>query len=233
MPGFDTAATIISDVARELGLVTSAVADPFASSDQNVLLLTVLLKPTGREIVRLHPWSHLQREATFNTVNGTPSYALATDFGRFLDATMWNRTQADNVPGSLTPQQWQQTKAWTSLGVFKTLRLWGDLLYLDPTPTAAEAIYYEYISRNWGAAAFAKDVPTAATDVVQFDPHLFGRALKLRFLQAKGFDTTAALDDFNDALSLAKGQDGAAPTLSLHPGRIAPWPNVPETGFGQ
>ena len=235
MPGFDTAATIISDVARELGLVSADIADPFASTDVNILQLVALLKPTGRELVRLHPWSHLQRQGTFNTTASDADYDLATvctDFGRLIDDTMWNRTQVIDVP-PLAPQQWQQAKAWTSSGIYKAMRLWGEAFHFDPTPTATESIYFEYVSRNWGAASFGKAVPTAASDVVQFDPHMFGRALKLRFLAGKGFDTLAAQEDFDRALALAKGQDGAAPVLRLAPRRQEPWPRIPETGIGQ
>lgn len=236
MPGFSTAATVISDVARECGLVTADISDPFSSTDANILQLCALLKPTGRQLLKSHAWSHLQRQGTFNTTASDADYDLATvctDFGRFIDETMWNRTQQVSVPGSLSPQQWQQTKAWTGAGIYKTMRLWGEAFHLDPTPTAIEAIYFEYVSRNWGAASFAKEVPSAAADVVQFDPHLFTRCLKLRFKTDKGFATQSDLDDFAEALEMAKGQDGAAPALSLNPSRRASWPNVPETGFGQ
>lgn len=235
MPGFDTAATLVSDVARELGLVTSAISDPFASSDAHVLQLVALMKPTGRELVRLHPWTQLQRQGTFNTAASDADYDLATvaaDFGRLVDDTTWNRTQKSAVPVS-TPQQWQEAKAWTSTGIYKTMRLWGEAFHLDPTPSAIEAVYFEYVSRYWGAASFTKEAPTLAVDVVQFDPLLFGRALKLRFLLAKGFDSSAALVDFQAALALAKGQDGAAGSISLSTGIKRLWPHLPETGFGQ
>lgn len=232
MPGFDTAATIISDVAREAGLVSSDIANPWASTDEHVLRLVSLLKPTGRELAKAHPWSHLVRQGTFNTTATDADYDLATvctDFGRLIDDTMWNRTQSNHVDGGVTPQQWQQLKVWSASGVYKSMRLWGEAFHLDPTPTATESIYFEYVSRNWGAASFAKAAPTAAADIIQFDPHLFTRALKLRFLAAKGFDTTDAAADFAEALAAAKGQDGSAPVLAINPRQRVPWPNIPET----
>lgn len=235
MPGFDTAATIVSDVALELGLVTSAISNPWAATDQNVVQLTALLKPTGRELVKAHPWSQLMR-AGFIDLDGTEPYPFilsswVTDFGRLVDDTMWNTD--GNHYGVATPQQWRQLRATSVSGLTYLMRIESDLIYFDPQPGSGEHIDFNYISRNWGAAAFAKEAPTAATDVIQFDPHLFTRALKLRWLTAKGFDTGAAFADYTAALNAAKGQDGAAPVLSLGGGRRMPYPNVPETGFGQ
>lgn len=233
MPGFDTAATIVSDVAKELGLVTAAIADPFASTDQNVVQLVAMLKPTGRELVRLHAWTHLIKEGGIATANGQASYALATDFGRIYDGTTWNRTQAAPI-GVISPQQWQDAKGRVSSGVYKTFRIWGDMAHFDPTPTAIEVVKYEYVSRWWtGDATEAKqEAPLVAADVIRFDPNLFSRALKLRWRTEKGFDTTAALSDFSEALRLAKGQDGAASAVTIGGGRGMSSPNVPETGFG-
>ena len=67
MPGFDTAATIISDVAREAGLVSSDIANPWASTDEHVLRLVSLLKPTGRELAKALQQSRPKMKVLFTT----------------------------------------------------------------------------------------------------------------------------------------------------------------------
>lgn len=236
MPGFETAATLVSDVARELSLVSAAVSDVFASTDPNILQLVALLKPTGRMLLEEHAWSQLQREATITTVNGTANYALPSDYGRPVDQTHWNRTQKRPAPAGVSGQQWQLLQAVAVGGVaYQLLRNWLEEVHVWPTPTAAETIKYEYISRNWGAASFAKETPTANADIVQFDPHLFSRALLLRFLARKGFPLEAAEADYRDALDKAKAKTTAAPKLSLNQGtgfRLLDESNIPETGYG-
>jgi hypothetical protein len=238
--GFKTASVIISRAARALGLVSADITNPYASTDANVLLLTTLLQDLGEELVRDHPWSQLQKEGDVTTANGTASYALETDFQRMLSSTLWNRTLSTPIPGSLTPQQWQAEKARASTGVYKVVRIKQDLIYLHPTPTAIESLYYEYISSWWvmpsGQTTPTTDSPTAGTDTLWFDPLLLVRGLKLKFREKIGADTTAYAADFNAALDAAKSQDGLSPKLSIGGTgageRFLGDGNAPETGFG-
>lgn len=234
MPGFDTAKNILNDAALELGLITSALADPFTSTNPAIIKLRQVMKTCGRRLLKLHQWTHLEREHTFATVDGTASYALPTDFGRWIDGTFWNRTQRQPIPGSATPQQWQGLKAVSSTGIYKVHRMQGDLLYLYPTPTAAENVYGEYRSRYWGAAAFAKEVPTASSDVIQFDPDMFTRFIIFRWLARNGFASQDAFEEFKEAFALATSGDGTAPTLSLNGGASEKFlddDNVPESDW--
>lgn len=240
MPHFDTAANVINSAAKELALVSSAVADPWASTDENILQLTALLTRAGRMLVRARPWSHLVQEYTFSTVNGTASYALPTGFERFRDSTAWNRDTTMPMGGPLNSAQWQAVKAQTSSGmVVRPFRIQGNLLYIYPTPSAAETIAYEYVSRYWvmptGQTSPTTDEATATTDTIWLDEPLVVAALKLAFRRAKGFDTTAAQAEFDEVYSAAAGGDGAAPVLHLtSPSGVVLLSdaNVPDTGYG-
>lgn len=78
--------------------------------------------------------------------------------------------------------------------------------------------------------------PAASNDVVLFDAHLCKRMLKLSWLQAKGFDTTAATADFVRALEQVQGLDGGADVLNAGDGDSDSFllgdKNVPITGYG-
>jgi len=80
------------------------------------------------------------------------------------------------------------------------------------------------------------DKPGASADIVNFDSNLCSRALKLAFLAAKGFDTTAAQADFDMALEQAIADDTAAPILNLNRQMwnmpLISDQNLPITGFG-
>lgn len=78
-------------------------------------------------------------------------------------------------------------------------------------------------------------VPTIGTDTLYFDRRLLVAGAKLYFLRQKGFDTTAAEQEWGRQLSLAGGADGAARAIRLCPvggsGFIGSG-NLPETGYG-
>lgn len=90
-------------------------------------------------------------------------------------------------------------------------------------------VTWNYVSA-WGIVA-----PTATTDVVLFDPLLVKRGLKLAWLKAKGFDTTAPQDDYDRTLAGVMDADSAADTLSLNSDTesyLLGDKNIPITGFG-
>lgn len=239
---FDTAANIISDAAIELRLVSAAVADPFASTDPNVLQLVALLKRTGQELLRAHPWSHLTKTHTFSTAATTEDYALPADFSRLVPETAWNRGQQRPMAGPLNAQQWAAEKARSSAGaVGQYFRIFGDRFYIHTTPTAVETVAYEYISRYWvdtgGGATPDAEAPTTAADTVFFDRLLLVASLRAAWLRGNGGDATSATEDAMDAFRMAVGADGGAPVLSarrptIRSGSPGAWPNVPDTGFG-
>lgn len=231
----DTAGNILADTILELGLPAVAAADTYTSTDGNVVQLRALLKALGRDLVRDHQWSHLQKTYTFSTVNGTESYALPTDYDRLLNATQWNRT--DNLPlnGPLNPQEWQLVKSSDVVNpVDFFFRVFGDKLYLHPVPSAAETIAYEYQSAYWvmptGQTTPTTEAPTAYTDTLWFDYQLLSRGIKARWKSAKGLDATQEYVEYDRALARATGGDGVAPVLNLSPSR-APWPPVPRLPY--
>lgn len=242
MPNWDTAANIINDAAVELALISSDVADPYASSDINLVQLVRHLKSLGQDLVRDYQWTHLQRQHTFNTVAGVDTYQLPTDFQRFIDQTGWNRTQRMPLIGPVSPQGWQQLQVMTSAGVVDIMyRIVGDQLKLFPAPQADDTISYEFISDLWvshvGDTEPLTNAPVSGAEQLWFDRRLLVCGVKLRWLRAKGFDTTAAQDDYDRALSRAQGGDGVAPVLNLNrqpftANRALDLANVPETGFG-
>ncbi len=239
MPHFDTAANIVSNAALELGLVQAALANPWASTDQNIIQLRTLLTRVGRMLVRARAWSQLIEEHTFNTVASTESYALPAGFERFLNATAWNRDTNWPLGGPYSPQQWQMVQASTVAGaVVRPFRIRENLLYVYPEPTGIEEIAYEYVSRYWvvesPATSPTSDTADAAADVLWLDEPLITAALKLAWMRAKQEDTTFAQAEYDDAYRAAAGGDGAAPTIVIAGSSdfLLGDKNIPDTGYG-
>jgi hypothetical protein len=69
-----------------------------------------------------------------------------------------------------------------------------------------------------------------------FDKTLITRAVKVKYLESGGFDTTKAQGDYNQIFAFLTGNDKGAPVLNAGRSRgnypyLSPW-NTPDTGFG-
>jgi len=248
MARFDTAADIINQAASECGL--TAVTDPFASADPAFIQLRNILTSAGQEMVGAHEWQKLikEHEIVFGTtVPPDPAFPnrfdLPDDFAWIIDQTGWTPTNAGmGLPlgGPLTPQDWTYLVA-TNLAnstIYVSIRqAQGQLWVLpDPPPDGTE-VTFEYVNRNWveTAAGVFQDNVSASDDIVLFEPILIKKFLKLRYREAKGFDTSAALTQFANAFMQWTGKDVTAPVLSMARNRVFPylsWRNVPQTNFG-
>jgi hypothetical protein len=248
---FDTAGQLINDAAVELGLLSADLADPYASTDPNIVQLCRLLKGLGQDLLRSHEWAIGTRVYQIATSPSTAEYALFVEaqVGGFIDQTAWNLTARSPLVGPLSPQQWEQLQAQPSTqAVGTSFRIVRGVLELYPVPTAVESLQFEFKSLWWvdSATHYAASggawtdalhaEPTAGDDVCGFDRRLLVCGIKRAWLRAKGLDSTAAEDDYQAALSVALGNDGAAPRLSLNGGgrllRFLDGRNIPETGFG-
>lgn len=226
-----TAAEVLNGAAVESGLSPSA--DPYSSTDPAFVQLLYLLNGVGRELLAMRAWQQLVKETTLTIpYSGAESYALPSDFDRFVDQTAWDRGVAAPVYGFFSPQQWQAAKG-ADVGVSTqsvSFRFSQDLIYVYPTPPAGIGTYatinYEYVSRGWSQIAATspveyRDYVGAGSDILLFDPVLMVKALKLRFLGAKGFNTTDIARQVETAYRNAVSKSVAGSVLSVAPGQRA------------
>jgi hypothetical protein len=183
------------------------------------------------------PWSPLLAEHSFDTVAGTASYALPTDFYAFLSNTHWNRDRTTETV-LCTPMEWQLRKSglYTTGTIYQRFRVKGRdtaKYYLDPTPTAAETLVFEY-KRNTpillgGTGTTWQQSFTTDTDTTVFSEGLIIAGIRWRWALAKGLDSTQHYKDWLEDLELCKARDGGNSILSLVPRRRDIYsPNVPE-----
>lgn len=241
---FKTADAIINRAAILCSL--APVTDTFASPDPNFILLRALLDLSGQSLAREHPWTQLQREYEMVTT-GAEVYALPSDFNAMLNQTQWvvnGIGGAQPLAGPATPQQWSQlvSSADPTAGIYLWFRPQEGKLRVFPIE-AGTPIRFEYMSRAWVVAAddstTRRDHALLPSDMVLYEPLLIEQRLRLEFLQARGFDTTKAKDDYLQIYSSIAGQDGGAPVLSMSAdgaygghNRLVGWRNTPDSGYG-
>jgi len=238
-----TASEILNRVAAEVGL--DPVVDPYASKDPAFVQMTYLINTAGEEIAKMYPWELLNREESITTLNGdTGDYPLPTDFNYMINQSGWERSQQVPLFGPLSAQEWQYLlgRNLVTSTIYASFRINEGLFKLFPQPPPVGLdIHYEYISKNWVSDGMTpptyKDLVSVGSDVPQYDKTLIARYLKVKFLEAKGFDTTKAQDDFNQIFTFLTGLEKGAPVLRAGVyGRGFPYldtyRNLPDTGFG-
>ncbi|NIS53493.1 MAG: hypothetical protein GWN94_20735, partial [Phycisphaerae bacterium] len=111
-------------------------------------------------------------------------------------------------------------------------------LFPQPPPEGLD-IHYEYVNKNWVYDVEGDtyvDKVSKATDQPQYDKTLISRYVKVKFLEAKGFDSAKAQADFNQQFSFLTGLDKGAEVLYAGGRRGFPyidmWRNVPDTNYG-
>ena len=184
---------------------------------------------------------------------------LPSDYLRLTAQTAWNYTTQLPLAGPISAQisSWLTGRIGNSITLFIGFRPErGDFGIWPNPPPASQTLFFEYISKNWVQRAGQNSTATryvpgfaetaggqaafpwysSGTDLVLFDPQLFSRAVKLRWLTEKGFDSTAAQSDFDATWSAVVGADSPAPILNMNGAgtsfRYLDGMNVPITGYG-
>ena len=195
--------------------------------DLTAVQLSALYNTTGEMLVKRRVWRQLFRETTITAVDGQGAYALPSDFARPITQTEWDTVNHWPLIGNETSQQWQWLKSGIlSTGPRERFRLVGDSLEVWPIPgTNVDGsgiplpitFSYYYVSKWWAlsAAGQAKPKCTADDDTTIFDDRLIISGTKLRFYQAKQFDTSAFAAEFQTNLDDALAQDSGGPILSM------------------
>ena len=104
-------------------------------------------------------------------------------------------------------------------------------------PANYDEFSFEYRSNAWSESATGvpKTSFTADTDTCIYPDRVMVLGTKLKYFEAKGFDTTALYRDYLAELETAIAQDTAAANLSFapRPGTVLiGYDNIPDSGYG-
>jgi hypothetical protein len=234
---------IMNRVAVEIGL--NADVDPVASKDESFVQLRGLMDSAGQELVELNQWQMLQREFSFTTQEGdTGTYDLPDDFSYMIDQTGWDRTNRVAIGGPLSSQDWAylEGRDLISQSIYASFRLQENKLdlYPQPPPVGLE-ISFEYMSRSWLADQANTDnrfdLIQTGSDIVLYEPILMVKFLKVKMLEAKGFDASSARLEFENMFESRSGKDEGASILSASKNSrgfpyLHPYYNTGDTGYG-
>jgi hypothetical protein len=112
----------------------------------------------------------------------------------------------------------------------KTFQIW-------PGTSTNELLSYEYRSKGWAESenGTVKNNFTADSDTCIYPDRVMVLSTKLKYFEAKGFDTTALYRNYMEELNTAIAQDTSAANLSFapRPGTVLiGYDNIPDSGYG-
>jgi len=201
--------------------------------DQNTFITTV---DSGSSVT-------IDRKTTASGTGATVyfqkmKYAFPSDYEAIIPRTMWDKDKHWEMLGPEDAQQWE----WLLSGYIATgprirWRLFSKYFQIWPGFSNAEFLGYEYRSNSW--ANSVTDVPktsfTVDTDTCIYPDRLMVLATKLKYFEAKGFDTTAMYRNYLEEMEAAIALDMSAANLSFapRPGTIlVGYDNIPDSGYG-
>ena len=165
-------------------------------------------------------------------------YALPSDYDSTVPRTHWDKSKHWEMLGPESPQQWE----WLLSGFISTgprirYRLLGKYFQIWPGVSTNELLGYEYRSQGWAESdtGTVKNSFTADTDTCIYPDRLMVLATKLKYFEAKGFDTTAMYRNYLEEFQVVQAQDMSAANLSFapRPGTVLiGYDNLPDTGYG-
>jgi len=165
-------------------------------------------------------------------------YALPADYYSTVNRTHWDKSKRWEMLGPESPQQWEWLlSGYISTGPRIRWRLLGKYFQLWPGVDSGELLGFEYRSAAWAisSAGASKNSFTADDDTAVYPDRVMVLGTKLKYFEAKGFDTTAIFRDYIAELETAVGQDTAAANLSFapRPGTVLiGYDNIPDSGYG-
>ena len=165
-------------------------------------------------------------------------YSLPADYDAMVPRTMWDKSKRWEMLGPESAQQWE----WLQSGYIATgprvrWRLLGNYFQIWPGFSSAEYLGFEYRSNAWAASTLgvAKSSFTVDTDTCIYPDRLMVLNLKLKYFEAKGFDTTAMYRDYLTELEAGIALDTSSANLSFapRPGTVLiGYDNIPDSGYG-
>lgn len=231
---------LCNNVADQVGVERPPAV--IGSTNKTARRMLGLLTLECKLLTERHPWSALIREATITTANGTASYPVESDFDRIIDHTVWDATNYWEMRGSLTPAQWQRAKRSIAAQPTNRRRFrlkWDTVskareVFIDPTPTSADSLIYEYVSVNYcqatGGGAL-QSAWTADTDVPLLRDTLLLLGLVWRYRNSRGLPYAEEKNEYERAVMTAIDEDTPAQVVDLA-GKSAFYANLPDGNYG-
>lgn len=229
---FSTSSLNITGLASIAGLSTSYMLG--GSQFPNGTFITSVTAPSTVAV------------SNYPTTNGTNAtlyfqqvkYPYPSDYDAIVPRTQWDKSKHWEMLGPESAQQWEWLlSGYISTGPRVRWRLFGNYFQIWPGFSNSEFLGFEYRSNGWAMSAGGSPQQSflADTDTCIYKDRLIVNLTKLKYFEAKGFDTTAMYRNYMTELETDIAQDTSGANLSFapRPGSILiGYDNIPDSGYG-
>lgn len=192
----------------------------YDSQDDTALLMGSAVNLAGIMCSDAFDWQMLKNELVLTGDGVRTTYDLPDDWSRAIGNTGWS-TAIRRPVTILGDVAWSAIASWLSQSFFvnPACRIYQDQFqFMSPIPNL-ETVTFTYMRNNWvqtaASAAVRTSKATANGDIPLFDWLLMALAVKVKFRELKGFDTTAVQQDFLDRLQQLTNKDELGTDLPL------------------
>ena len=235
---------IVQNVAAMVGYPPPA--DPAGSTDPAVIQMVQAANMAGTELLSMYDWQELIKYydipiySDYNTQR-EKAFDLPVDFYDWIDQTNWNATTQFPSLGPVSPQMWQQLLIRLTLPTLSFYwQVRDNKIYVLAPPNSPQTMKFFYLSNAWvrdqDNSDLYKNRMTKNGDVALLDATLMILYTRVKWLEMKGLDSSAAMRDFQIAYENRKASEKGAAVLSMARDfripYIQPLTNTPDTGYG-
>lgn len=241
---YSTLANIIQNVCQMVGFPVPV--DPAGTSDPTVQQMVAATNMAAEDMLNLYDWRRLVKDYEIEVVADYPgqfekSFDLPADYWQFIDQSQWNKNTQLPAIGPISDQLWQQIKIRMPKVVLTFLwQVREGKLWIQTPPSTPQAFSFMYMSQGWCRDAddpnLYKNYATKNGDQILFNGYLMKLLTRVKWLEIKGFDSSAAMRDFQVNYENRRGDEQGANVLSMTANMGVPYinilTNVPDTGYG-
>ena len=222
--------------------------DPAGSQDPAVIQMVAAANMAGSELLAMYDWQELIKYYDIE-IESDPlipqqkerAFSLPVDFYDWIDQTNWNATTQFPSLGPVSPQMWQQLLIRTTLPTLSFYwQVRDNKIYVLAPPDSPQVMKFFYLSAAWVQDGDDPDLYknrlVKNNDVALLDATMMTLYTRVKWLEMKGLDSSAAMRDFQIAFENRKASEKGAAVLSMARDfripYIQPLTNTPDTGYG-
>lgn len=240
--------TTLSAIVRNVAAMVAYPVpnDPAGSDDPAVQQMVQAANMAGLEMLGLYDWQELIKNYQIPILAdpGNPkeqAYPLPEDLFKWIDQTNWNATTQFPSLGPVSPQMWQQLLIRTTLPTLSFYwQVRDNKIYVLAPPNSPQTMNVFYLSQAWvrdqNDPNLYKNRIVNNGDVALLDATLITFYTRVKWLEMKGLDSSAAMRDFQVAFENRRASEKGASVLSMTRDfrfpYIQPLVNTPDTGYG-
>ena len=222
-----TALKIIQTDSAETGL---PIPTTLASTDAGTVQLVALLNSAGYESCIYYPWEFLQEKQVIVGDGVSESFPLPIDYLYQIDNTGNAINQPNTLFGPITPQVWSFNESFLINDLTLMFQIRDNKMQFSPAAPAGVTYQWYYVRHTWvqDAVSGNKSNITKDDDIPWFDWMLMVKYIKMKFMNAKGLNSTVTTSEFNNLWNSLIGKDTGAPVLNAAIVSFANWGNLPQ-----